>query len=339
MSKIKLKNLDYSDFYLGGIVGISRLISFYNFYPSENLILNQISETDEFTYTLDDVQPHMVQRSIDSVIVEKSINIEEISFPYQIPLFSDKPRLVEALIYVNSSSISDNEKLDLFVLFGKDFQFKRSCIDEIGYVFDEQLCSVIHELDRYLNNLSIEIELRKKELRLALEMLDVAIKNNEEVIQLSDKKHLVSCASLMNKTFIWHRDVLTHDFKEYLPSMNSLVFDSKEISRISKKEALIKLLDGLENIQKFQSCEEALVSRGYLNSTRDKWQRGSQDLIRFYCQCEKKGLFKYQYKDKTKGVKLLREMYNYNEGTSIDMPNKRKKQSLYAPKDYYFLPI
>jgi hypothetical protein len=106
----------------------------------------------------------------------------------------------------------------------------------------------------------------------------------------------------------------------------------------SREEILKKLIDGSENRMKFESFERKLVDNSFLSIDFDQWRKSSTSLVKFYVFCENKKLFKSQYLMNKKGVKLFRQLYNFFEGESIDVPNKRKKiKSSEISKEYYFL--
>jgi hypothetical protein len=115
----------------------------------------------------------------------------------------------------------------------------------------------------------------------------------------------------------------------------SLIFDKK-----TRKDILSRLI-GWENKNhsKFLEYEKKLISYNYLNEHSNKWKKNVADFIRFYNYCESKNILKNDiYKETSKGVRLMRELYDFYDGESLDAPSKRKKQTTKKTKyDFDFL--
>lgn len=96
---------------------------------------------------------------------------------------------------------------------------------------------------------------------------------------------------------------------------------------LDRSEILNRLIGlNTSKYNKFLEYEKKLIRLGYLNSERNKWLKETANFIRFYVYCEKKLIIKNDiYQENTKGVKLLRDLYNYYEG-NLDAPSKRAKQ-------------
>lgn len=114
-----------------------------------------------------------------------------------------------------------------------------------------------------------------------------------------------------------------------------------EKSALDRSEIIDKLI-GLKTKKhdKFIEYEKKLISQSYLNSHRNKWLSGTANFIRFYTYCENNSIIKNDiYRDNAKGVKLLRNLYNYYDG-DLDAPTKRKKQMNKTNKsEFNFLDI
>lgn len=97
---------------------------------------------------------------------------------------------------------------------------------------------------------------------------------------------------------------------------------------LDRSEIINKLIGlNTKKHDKFLEYEKKLISLGYLNSDRNKWLKGTASFIRFYIYCEKKSIIKEDiYRENSKGVKLLRDLYNYYDKQTIDTPKKRNKQ-------------
>ena len=96
-------------------------------------------------------------------------------------------------------------------------------------------------------------------------------------------------------------------------------------SKLTRKEILDKLVGDNKNLNKFNKYENKLKVYKYL-SNENKWLKGSAELSRFYSHCERKTIFKSHFVEDIRGIKYLRDLYDFYYGTNIDIPSKRKLQ-------------
>lgn len=122
------------------------------------------------------------------------------------------------------------------------------------------------------------------------------------------------------------------DFSNYL-SRNNIVKNNNGIISLGKtpkpilprEEIFKKLIDRTKNIEKFKKIEKILIKEEYLNKDLE-WIKNPADLIRFYNYIEEKKIIKNTFED-SKGVKYLRDLFNFQSGNSIDSRSKRELQN------------
>ena len=326
----------------GGVLGISEILADYNLLQDSKLVQHQITKEDIFTYTIKDIAYFEVHQLINSLIVQiTETSIDKIKFTSYIDsgLFANKSRIEESVSYVNNSNLENYEKEKISDVIIKN-SYSNSALSQLENIYDESLGYETYQLSNVISDFSLEIEFRKKVLRTTLDKLDKAILESVSVVESSKKAHLISCASIQKASFEKMKESLEKSFFEYLPPIESSSQQSTANSfSVSKQDSLEKLVDGTENLEKYYLFEKLLYQRGYINKDLDYWQESSVKLIRFYCFCEKKKMFKVQHTNKRTGIKILREIYNFQDGNAIDYPNKRKKEMPNASAEFFFLPI
>lgn len=167
-------------------------------------------------------------------------------------------------------------------------------------------------------------------LNESIEELKILKESNLNEIFFS-KYHNYIHDYLIHKTILSFNDCILKIKEEYKgidKELDSIFFSTKSDSVIlSRDEILNKLIDGTKNLVKFNNYEEILKKENYISKDSGNWLQSSASLIRFYNYLEKNNIIKYHYAQNTKGVQLIRDLYSFHEGTHIDLPNKRKKQS------------
>jgi hypothetical protein len=192
--------------------------------------------------------------------------------------------------YTNSEKSTENKKIDLI--------------------------SVVTRLEEAINKSSISQSFENTKLYDILKRIE----NYYSIIYTNlynDFSPLLKDRTQLNKNLESTTNILGQETKT--PIIKKTTLDRSEI---------IDKLIGLntKNHNKFLDYEKKIISFGYLNSERNKWLGGTANLIRFYVYCENKSIIKNDiYRDNAKGVKLLRDLYNYYVG-DLDAPSKRIKQ-------------
>jgi hypothetical protein len=107
---------------------------------------------------------------------------------------------------------------------------------------------------------------------------------------------------------------------------------------LSREEILKKLIDGSNNRITFESYEKKLVEKQFLSKELDEWNNSAINFIRFYTYCERQKLFRSLFLTKSSGVKMLRQLYSFYVGSTLNVPSKRNKiTSKEISREYYFL--
>lgn len=165
---------------------------------------------------------------------------------------------------------------------------------------------------------------------------------NEELKRVSIIEHNTIIELIINSFLNSYQntfDFINEEYKMFIQFKETKVELTSDLNHIpSREEILKKLIDGSNNRIKFESFEKKLVERNFLSEDFDQWNKSSISLVRFYTFCENNKLFKTQHLINAKGIKLLRQLYSFFEGDSIDTPSKRKKiTSSEISKEYFFL--
>ena len=137
------------------------------------------------------------------------------------------------------------------------------------------------------------------------------------------------------------RRIINH-YKFIYPEIeNSFIPIGTEINtKPTREEILMKLVGDNKNINKFYEYEKKLKIQKFL-SKDSEWIKRPADFSRFYSHCLQKTVFKSHFLlDDNRGVDLLRQLFNFHEGKSIDTPKKREKQLVKSKRtQFHFLDI
>ncbi|MDX8553932.1 hypothetical protein MK851_09905 [Tenacibaculum sp. 1B UA] len=124
--------------------------------------------------------------------------------------------------------------------------------------------------------------------------------------------------------------------KKYnLPQETSPKSKKNNISNHKRDEILSFLIGDSMSIEKFEKYEEKLITRNFLNDSRDTWLTSASDFLRFYNYCHKQSIFKNFLEKGSKGVKKLRILYNFFTETKADAYGKRQQKETKTKKDQF----
>ncbi|NVN17482.1 hypothetical protein GUA46_03935 [Muricauda sp. HICW] len=317
----------------GGFHGIVKTLVGYNLLSNVKKVEEQLLKGDEFTFNIDDLRfPGGLQQFIESLV----INILEPHYsnfdPFNgsISIFGGGTPLEKSLEFVENLQLEDDEKEKIKKVLLKN-KYKDSAFYQLVDIYDDYIGHVMFNVNNYLTDFSIEIDYRKKKFRQLLERLETAIENNKD-LDKNAPKHLTSYVALVNPKFIELKRVLLKEFKEYIPKEEPINLGQ------SKQILLADLIDGDQNLDLYYRFEKKLVVRFFINKETDQWLETPKLFVRFYCFCESKGMFKQRHKEKRSGINILRKIYSFDGGRSLDYPNKRKLEKNLAA-DYFFLDV
>ena len=171
--------------------------------------------------------------------------------------------------------------------------------------------------------------------------------NNNVILNLFKDELLESYERAFEKTKN-HFSVYDEIFNKFNFEVNLSNSDLVEDNRIdsivsleyipSRDEILSKLIDGTNNKITFENYEKKLVEKQFLSKELDGWRSSSINFVRFYTHCERQKLFRSVFLTKSSGVKMLRQLYSFYDGSTLDLPNKRAKiKPGQISNIYYFL--
>ncbi len=127
-------------------------------------------------------------------------------------------------------------------------------------------------------------------------------------------------------------------FETNLSNADSVNNKDSLVYILSREEILTKLIDGTNNRRRFEIYEEKLIKKQFLSKDLDEWKNSSVNFVRFYTFCEREKIFKTHYLKNSKGIKLLRKLYGFEDANSLNYPSKREKiTSAKISSEYYFL--
>jgi hypothetical protein len=246
-----------------------------------------------------------------------------------------------------------------FETFINTSDIERFYLDEVFFEVDNPYLTNIgcgiKSLCHYYSNSEKSTENKKIDLISVVARLEEAI-NKSSISQSSENTKLYDILKRIENYYSIIYNNLYNDFSPLLidrPQLNKNLESTTNILGQETKTPIIKktTLDRSEitdkliglntkKYDKFLEYEKKLISQSYLNSHRNKWLSGTANFIRFYTHCENKSIIKNDiYRDNAKGVKLLRNLYNYYDG-DLDPPSKRKKQMNKTNKsEFNFLDI
>ena len=171
-------------------------------------------------------------------------------------------------------------------------------------------------------------------------LLSTEIKNNV-ILNLVKDELIESYERAFEKakiTFPFY-DVVFNKFKFEKNLSDTVLIDKvKLVHTLSRDEILKKLFDGSNNRMTFESFEKKLVEKQFLSKELDQWKNSALSFMLFYTYCEREKLFRSIYFKNSNGVKLLRQLYSFEDGESLNPPSKRKlNKSAQINSEYFFL--
>lgn len=242
--------------------------------------------------------------------------------------------LESAKLMINYSEFEEDDKISLLELIN-DFCYE---IDIISFLHTEfeynpkyKAQSFIYEIQ----NQDIDLQQRLQELSEIIKQLNISILKNNEVISTRSYYHKKECAELINNSLIQIKDELYKSLEFYIKTIETGDFQNL-LEDVEPKEFLLgKLIENKTKLDKYLKLEKMLVKSNLLSPSFDKWLGSPLQLIEFNQFCELNKLFRNGYEKNSKGLKILRKLYRFNEGTSIDKPSKRKKANANAKINFH----
>lgn len=171
-------------------------------------------------------------------------------------------------------------------------------------------------------------------------LLSTEIKNNV-ILNLFKDELIESYERAFEKakiTFPFY-EVVFNKFKFEKNLSDTILIDKvKWVPTLSREEILKKLFDASNNRITFESFEKKLIEKKFLSKELDQWKNSAVSFMLFYTYCEREKLFRSIYFKNSIGVKLLRQLYSFEVGESLNPPSKRKlNKSAQINSEYFFL--
>lgn len=258
-----------------------------------------------------------------------------------LPAFSSKDKshfhednLESAKLMIKHSKFEDDDKVSLSGIIS-NYSFE---IDIVSFFHNEFESYPIYKAQSFfdeIQNQDIDLQQRLLELSEIIKQLNISILKNNEVISTRSYYHKKECAELINNSLIQIKEELYKSLEFYIKTIETGDFQNL-LEDVEPKEFLLgKLIENKTKLDKYLKLEKMLVKSKLLSPSFDKWLGTPLQLIEFYQFCELNKLFRNGYEKKSKGVKILRKLYRFNEGVSIDKPSKRKKANADAKINFH----
>ena len=241
-----------------------------------------------------------------------------------------------AKLMIQYSRFKDDEKETLLKLvndFKIETYFTELMFDFFNYKTDVQY--KLLDFIREIKNQEIDIQFRLKILSDVLKKINLSLIKNNEVINSRAYKYKKDISKKINETIIFIKSQIEKELEFYIKTINSNDFLGF-IEEIEPREFLIgKLIENRLCLDKFNKLEKKLISIDLLSNEHNRWLGTAKGFIEFYQLCEEAKIFNSIYIPNSKGVKILRKMYKFEEGKSIDKRCKRKNYNYSAKITYY----
>lgn len=242
------------------------------------------------------------------------------------PSHWDNDKSLMAKKMIQYSELESDEKETLLNLVD-EFKIEMN-FSEIMFSFYNDVDDVKFKLYNFIKEIKrqeLDIQFRLKLLSDLLRKINLSIIKNNEVINSRAFKYKKDISKKINETIFSIKSQIEKELEFYIKTINSTGFLGF-IEETEPREFLIgKLIENKLCFDKFNKLEKKLISINLLSNEYNRWLGTAIGFIEFYQFCEHAKLFKSIYMNNSKGVKILRNMYRFYEGQSIDKPSKRIK--------------
>lgn len=341
--KFNISALEY--YVVGGVDEICDLISKINLVGNNQLIKKQFEKKNLIVINnLSDLMFDGWEEVIISLTMEvltyydyetvKSKFISD-SLPFGELSHYNSDIQIAANKMIQLSLFEDSEKEEILDTL-KKFKIEIYSTEEIFRVYQDSDNYELYNLISYIKDDNEEMELRLTVLSKFMIKLNKAIYKNEEIIKRKSYQHKKDCATTINNTLKEILGTIKSELNQYLLSLGNTYQNIAE-DREPREFLLYSLIESKQKVDLFLEYEKQLVEKRYLSKDFSQWLKSPILLVKFYKYCEMNKIFRYNFNKKTKGVKLMRDLYNFQDGKSIDKPTKRDKYIKEVKHDYFFL--
>ena len=172
------------------------------------------------------------------------------------------------------------------------------------------LRNIIEALNHWSNELLVLIDSNRRDDSYIINEIQKKVIRHYSGSYLNTKRSIID-----HYKFIYSE--IENDFRPMGTLLNA---------KPSREVILKKLIGDNTNQNKFSEYEKKLKAQGYL-SVDGEWVKRAAEFSRFYSHCLKTKVFKSIFlEDDNRGIDLLRTLFSFNEGKSLDINSKRVKQ-------------
>lgn len=328
---------------------VKRICNFYNISKIESVAIfykktNILKIRDLNYYSIDFVENHVKAIAQNEFpFVDQSIDkyFKSHQLPFgngNRPSHWNSDNNVVAKLMIEYSKFERDEKEILFKLVS-DFTFEISFREFIFDFFsnDFDIESKLFHFIKEIKKQEVDIQFRLKILSDVLKKINLSIIKNNEVINSRSYIYKKDISKRINEIVIFIKSAIEKELEFYIKTINSNDFLGY-LDEIEPREFLIgKLIENKVCFDKFNKLEKKLIAVDLLSREYNRWLGTAKGFIEFYQFCEQAKLFKSIYTSNSKGVEILRKIYKFSEGRSIDKPSKRKKYNRSSKIAYHSL--
>ncbi len=341
------------NYIFGGMKGISKFIcnEFKIAYNYQEVILRKIAKNNTILITdLNMFVDERVEELVKSICYYKfyensSVSMENIFKSNRFPFTSDdNPSHYDsdnkklAINYVKFSNLDSDEK-EYMINEIENFSFAIDILNtftnQVFEINNEAYLRDLHAFIGYIQLQEIEVEIRLKKLADIIKLLNKSILANQEILNSRAYKYKKECAQLVNEHLDIIKSKIYSELTYYVNRLDVAEYQNILEDREPREFLLGRLIENKSKLDRFLNLEKQLVQRNYLSVSLDKWHSTPINFIYFYVFCEQNNIFNQIYEPNSKGVKILRKLYNFEEGVSVDKPCKRKKYKKASHVQYF----
>lgn len=230
-----------------------------------------------------------------------------------------------AMLMIKYSKFEDDEK-EILMGAVRDFYLEIDAVEFVAREFEDlENLFIVNCFVKEIENQDVDLELRLQKLAEILKKLRLSIFKNNEVIGTRSYSYKKRAAEIVNTSLVKFNDRICESLEYYIKILNNEDYQNLLEDHEPREFLLGKLIENKNKLSTYLKIEKKLVQSRFLSPTFEKWLGTPLQLIEFYQFCEHNKIFNSRYEKNSKGVKILRRLYRFQEGLSIDKPSKRKK--------------
>ncbi|MXO06167.1 hypothetical protein [Flavobacterium sp. HBTb2-11-1] len=156
--------------------------------------------------------------------------------------------------------------------------------------------------------------------------LNYLLKNKNTVYSVGINKIQEVVINHYSESYLNTQNKIINIYKFIYPEIEQEFANVKTINtKLTREEILKKLIGDNKKLTLFEKYEQKLKKNNYL-SIDYEWKKGAANLARFFIHCTNEKVIPSHFIEGTRGMDLLRQLYGFEKGRSIDSKAKREKQ-------------